>query len=332
MSNAPSFCVDAALAGAALPAVLRASQPGMSWSQVKQLIRSRRVLVNDTVCLDEGRRLRAGETVRVTGTPQKAPPSGAQVVVRHLDRHLVVVEKPAGMRTVSHREDESLSSRRRDLHPTLEAVLPDLIAQHESGGQRPALRGRKPSPRRDRLRVVHRIDRETSGLLVFARTPEAESQLVQQFKAHTIDRIYLTIVAGHVEARTFSSSLVDDRGDGRRGSTTLPGVGKRAVTHVRPLELPGPYTLLECRLETGRTHQIRIHLSEAGHPVCGDKRYHQPLHQPEIPDRSGAPRLALHAARLGFPHPVTGEELSFEAPLPEDLTQFLERLRKQAGA
>src|SRR5262249_44958131 len=123
------------------------------------------------------------------------------------------------------------------------------------------------------------------------------------------------------------SFLVRDRGDGRRGSTTVPGQGKVAITHIAVAErLPG-YTVLSCRLETGRTHQIRIHLAELGHPVCGDPVYHVRRDGTVIPDGSGAPRLALHAVELGFRHPATGEELHWEMPLPDDLRRFIERLR-----
>jgi 23S rRNA pseudouridine1911/1915/1917 synthase len=121
--------------------------------------------------------------------------------------------------------------------------------------------------------------------------------------------------------------LVADRGDGRRGSTQLPNVGKEAITHVAVEErLPG-YTLLSCRLETGRTHQIRIHLSEAGHPVCGDKVYVKKLNGEVMEDRSEAPRLALHATELGFEHPVSGEHLHWTMPLPGDLQKFVDRLK-----
>ena len=135
---------------------------------------------------------------------------------------------------------------------------------------------------------MHRLDRDTSGLLVFARTAEAQQHLEHQFRTHSTRRRYLAVVRGAVESQTIESRLVRDRGDGRRGSTTLPNVGRRAVTHVRAVERLGDYTLIECRLETGRTHQIRIHLSELGHPLCGDKVYGQPLFRPGKPDESGA--------------------------------------------
>jgi 23S rRNA pseudouridine1911/1915/1917 synthase len=171
------------------------------------------------------------------------------------------------------------------------------------------------------------LDRDTSGLMVFARSAEAERQLVQMFRNHDLHRVYVAIVQGEVREQAFESNLVRDRGDGIRGSTTLPNVGKHAVTHVRPLEHLDGYTLVECRLETGRTHQIRIHLAEAGHMVCGEKVYHRRLFAEPMEDRSGAQRQALHAAELGFKHPVTGEDLMFTMPMPADMQRLLVRLR-----
>src|SRR5262249_39136327 len=128
--------------------------------------------------------------------------------------------------------------------------------------------------------------------------------------------------------QTVATRLVRDRGDGRRGSTTLPGVGKEAVTHVEVVErLPG-YTVVACRLETGRTHQIRIHLAERGHPVCGEKVDNRRRDGTVMADTSGAPRLALHAAELGLTHPVTGAELHWTMPWPADLEAFVRRLRE----
>jgi 23S rRNA pseudouridine1911/1915/1917 synthase len=182
-----------------------------------------------------------------------------------------------------------------------------------------------------RLRVVHRLDKETSGLVVFARTVAAERGLGRQFHAHTVLRRYLAVVPGEVAPQRIATRLVRDRGDGRRGSTDLPNLGKPAVTHVEVLERLRGYTLVACRLETGRTHQIRIHLAERGHPVCGDKVYNRkPASAPE-PGPCHAPRLALHAAELGFVHPATGEALHWTMPLPADLQAFLERLRAGAG-
>jgi 23S rRNA pseudouridine1911/1915/1917 synthase len=163
--------------------------------------------------------------------------------------------------------------------------------------------------------------------VVFARTVTAERGLGRQFHRHTVTRRYLAVVAGEVGPQRIESYLVRDRGDGRRGSTTVPGLGKQAVTHVEVAErLPG-YILLSCRLETGRTHQIRIHLGEAGTPLCGDHVYDRPLHGSPMPDASGAARVLLHAASLGLDHPADGRRLSWTAPLPRDMTALLEHLR-----
>jgi 23S rRNA pseudouridine1911/1915/1917 synthase len=165
---------------------------------------------------------------------------------------------------------------------------------------------------------------------VFARTVPAGRILAEQFRQHTTRRKYLAVAVGRVGKGTIMSSLVRDRGDGRRGSA-VDGKGKHAVTHVQPSEHFGDaYTLVECRLETGRTHQIRIHLAESGHPICGERVYSAPLGS-ELKDQSLAPRVALHAAELGFIHPVTGDEMLFHSRLPKDLQEVLKRLAKIHG-
>jgi 23S rRNA pseudouridine1911/1915/1917 synthase len=140
-------------------------------------------------------------------------------------------------------------------------------------------------------------------------------------------RRYWALVAGEFPSRTIRSFLARDRGDGRRGSTSNENLGKEAITYFEIAErLPG-YTLLSCRLETGRTHQIRIHLAEAGHPVCGEKVYRRRLDGTEMPDAGGCARLFLHAAELGFMHPADGKEMHWKMELPKDLEQVLRRLR-----
>ncbi|MSR56571.1 MAG: RluA family pseudouridine synthase [Planctomycetaceae bacterium] len=320
-------------------AALREWLPGKSWSDVKRLLNSRHVSVSGNLCLDEGRRLKLDEVVKLLPHPAASPPKEVDVRIRYLDPHLVIVEKPAGMTTLRHPEERNWPKRRKQLQPTLDELLPKIIARREVGGQRAKgraateHRGRKPPPAPRskgiprRLRAVHRIDRETSGLMVFARTVDAERVLGEQFRAHSLQRVYLAVALGHVQEQTIESWLVPDRGDGRRGSTPHHKLGKQAVTHVKPLErLPG-FTVLECRLETGRTHQIRIHLSELGHPLCGDKVYRGPFPGKPIADDSGASRVALHAAQLGFDHPITGLPVQFSMPLPADLAALIERLR-----
>ena len=288
--------------------------PGESWSALRRLMAARRVLVNNALCLDEARRLKPGEIVEVSVRAQSPPPTAADVRVVWLDTAVVVVDKPAGMTTLRHWAEHDWSSEKKTRQPALDDVLPELIARREQ-------LERAPAPK---VFSVHRIDRETSGLLVFARTIAAQLALITQFKSHSAERTYLAVAQGEVIAQTFESRLVEDRGDGRRGSTSLPGAGKRAVTHVRPLERLAGWTLLECRLETGRTHQIRIHLSEAGHPVYGDSKYGLPSLSVET-GRTG--RLALHAGTLGFDHPSDGLRLSFESQPPKDFEELVARLR-----
>jgi 23S rRNA pseudouridine1911/1915/1917 synthase len=280
------------------------------------------VLANGNLTLDESRRLAEGEVVKVLAHSAPKPPQDDDVRLRYLDQHLVIVEKPAGMTSIRHREERNWTIRRRQQQPTLEECLPRLIAQ-KVGKSRRGL----PPP----VRAVHRLDRGTSGLMVFARTVTAERSLGAQFKKHTIHRRYLAVVQGVLkEPQRIESHLVRDRGDGRRGSTDDKAVGKRAVTHVAPLEALGEYTLVECRLETGRTHQIRIHLAELGMPLCGERVYHQPLGGTAKNDASDAPRIALHAAELGLAHPATGETLLVKMALPPDLAKWLEKLRARA--
>jgi 23S rRNA pseudouridine1911/1915/1917 synthase len=163
-----------------------------------------------------------------------------------------------------------------------------------------------------RTLAVHRLDEDTSGLMLVARTPDAQEALKAQLEAHQVERVYLALVRGHIPAEPFTvrTTLVRDRGDGRRGSGFG---GKPAVTHFSRVELVGPHSLVSARLETGRTHQVRIHLAEHHHPVLGDTLYG---------DRAAsgaAPRLALHATRVAFRHPHTNQPFAFDAPLADDL-------------
>lgn len=313
------FTVAPQEAGFTLAKVLRSRLGGPSWNDVRKLIAARRVKVGDAVCSDGARRLKEDEVVVLLEHPKPLPRVAhpERLVVRHLDEHVVVVEKPSGVNTVRHPAELEWSAERRELDPTLEDLAQWAVA-HQLG---------RPAHALARLRIVHRLDKETSGLVVFARSVLAERELGLQFKKHTVVRRYLTVVPGILSAQTIRSNLVEDRGDGRRGSTQLPGVGKEAITHVSVEERLRGYTLLSCKLETGRTHQIRIHLSEAGHPVCGDKVYVKRPGGEVFEDKSGAPRLALHATELGFAHPASGAQLHWSMPLTGDLQKFVEGLK-----
>lgn len=310
--------------GKTVLAVLRSAFEGESWSKLRQRVTQALVSVNEVPCLDEARRVATGDVIVVYDRPLKtAKPSHVQI--QYVDPHIVVVEKPPGMMTHRRPEERNWSEQKKDRQPTLEESVMHLLVKRLSDSQgRNALARQRLPP----LRIVHRLDRDTSGLLVIARSDEAEAGLIDQFRRHTAHRIYWAIVMGHPLEGTIASNLVRDRGDGRRGSVNNPKMGQHAVTHVRPLENLGNYSLVECQLETGRTNQIRIHLSEQGHLVCGDLKYRQPYAAKMIDDRSEAPRLALHAAELGFVHPINGEEMVFRMPFPDDLNQFYERLRR----
>ncbi len=268
MSMLPqTFTASAELSSKTLAACLRLWLPGQSWAQVRKLIDARRVKLNGEILLDDARRLKEGDAVDVLARSEMSPQVHIdQIPLRYIDEHLVVVEKPAGISTVRHPLEKDWLEERRLLVLTL-----DDLVMRQIGMKLP----RKKHDPRPRLRIVQRLDKETSGLVVFARTVEAERGLGMQFRKHTVTRRYLAVVAGIVTPQTIRSTLARDRGDGRRGSTTLPDAGKEAVTHIAIAEaLPG-YTLLSVRLETGRTHQIRIHLAELGHPVCGERVYNR---------------------------------------------------------
>jgi 23S rRNA pseudouridine1911/1915/1917 synthase len=328
--------------GQTISAVLHKLLKDQSWKQVKQLLSSRRVQVNGNLCVDEGRRLKKGDVLRIFEHSLAAPPSASDITVHFLDEHLLVVDKPAGINTQRHAEERGWASHRKEKMPTLEEWLPRILAGRIGGPKRAnttrARRGRPGRVRSTRptVRAVHRLDRDTSGLMVFALTPEAQQELVRLFSKHDIDRVYRAVAHGRVEPMRIESRLIRDRGDGLRGS--LPShapanpQARNAITHVRPIEhLGDTYTLVECRLETGRTHQIRIHLAERGHMICGEKMYCRRPDGSSTPDQSGAPRQALHASHLGFVHPVTGRKMRFDSRWPVDLTQWFKNLKHGAG-
>jgi len=299
--------------GNSLSSALREALPDLSWSQVKALIRQRRVQINGNLCLEESRRVKAGDVIRISEQSLAAPVTARDVKLVHVDSDVVVIDKPSGATTLRHSEEKEWSDKRKQKQPTLDELVQELVG--------------KP------VRAVHRLDRDTSGLMVFARTPEAEAHLIRQFKKHTVDRAYIAIAHGDVAEQTIETLLVRDRGDGLRGSTSDANAAdaERAVTHVRALEKLAGYTVVECRLETGRTHQIRIHLAERGYMLCGEKTYVRPLGGKAVEDASGAMRQALHAAVLGFEHPTGGQRLQFVSPLPRDMLHLLDRLRIDAG-
>lgn len=238
----------------------------------------------------------------MTKIPPHKPPRFRLV---YEDTHLLVVDKPAGLLTQPGPERERgtlLSQIHRYLH-------------------------RKARGRRFHLRSVHRLDRDTSGLLVFSKSSIAQKSLLWQFKHHQVEKKYLAVVEGTLpkEQGTFRSRLVRDRGDRRRGSAQRKDLGKEAITHYRVVERLRDATLVEVSLETGRTHQIRIHFAEAGFPLVGEPTYRPKGFNPHTPFA----RQALHAQTLAFAHPRTGEPVRFTAEPPDDLQALIKRLRAQ---
>ena len=278
-----------------------------SWGDVRRWISTGKVTVNGDVVVDALKYVSRGDELVVS--PNAPRPTTAsrlsRDVIAYVDNHVVVVRKPAGVSTVPFDDSE-----RGTLDELVRALLSRTAGERKQGT----------------LGVVQRLDKETTGLLVFARTLAAKRSLAQQFREHTVHRRYLAIAHGDVKATTFESSLVADRGDGLRGSTRKKGEGPRAVTHVEPVTRLRGATLVSCRLETGRTHQIRIHLSEAGHLLVGERVYVRNFSGARIE----APRIMLHAAELGFVHPESGRDVRFEEPLPDDFARVLSDLSQDA--
>lgn len=320
-----SWNVPAELAGKTICQALREFLPDQSWRQIRRLVERRRVKVSGVLCLDAGRRLAGSEVVFVADAPFPPPPDDGDVRILHLDESIVVIDKPSGMVSLRHVAEINWPIKRRMQQPSAdESVLRAVGAATRSKRNLASL---PPKVRRQFVRSVHRLDRDTSGLLVFARSLDAEKSLVKQFSVHSVQRVYQAMVAGSATPGVIRGRLVRDRGDGLRGSTSSESDGKPAVTHIDRVEELGDFSLVDCRLETGRTHQIRIHLAEQGHPVCGDRMYRGPFGQEAIPDTSNAPRLALHAGLLAFEHPESGQKLHFRSELPSELSALIDALR-----
>jgi 23S rRNA pseudouridine1911/1915/1917 synthase len=334
--TAGSWVVTPEQGGHMLDAVLRANL-GASWGDCRRWITEGKVSVDGQVLRSATRNVRAGSAIAFDPRARRRDrPYLEPSALVHLDAHVVVVDKPAGLSTIPY---EGIGATAADARAeTLDALVRDHLTRlartaRAAGGKA----GRAPvraNAERPNLGIVHRLDKETSGLIVFTRTWLAKQALTAEFRAHTVERRYLALVHGRLTARTLTSHLVENRGDGLRGSieAMTPGMRKkakgslagaqRAVTHVEPVEHLEGATLVSCRLETGRTHQIRIHLSEAGHPLIGERVYIRGFVGEPIP----APRMMLHAAELGFVHPATEEPVHWERSPPDDFAETLARL------
>ena len=277
------------------------ARTGEPWSQVKRWCERGKIFVDGAAVTDEAARVRPGQLVELRlGAPRPRDDRKEGTLV-YDDAHVVVIDKPAGISSVPFEDRET-------------GTAMDLI--------RGAWRRMGVPATSVPLHVVHRIDRATSGLLMFAKSKRAERALAMQLRTHDVDRLYLCVAHGRVASRTIESHLVADRGDGLRGSTSFADQGKRAVTHVRAIEPLRGATLCEVRLETGRTHQIRIHHAESGHPLVGETVYVRDYHGPVI----ASPRLMLHAVTLAFTHPITGEHVELRSEPPADFAAVVARL------
>lgn len=292
----------------------------LSWNDARERIRSGKVTVDGQVWTDPQEAVRPKQVLAFHPNAPRprlvALRERRRDLVVHVDSHIVVVNKPEGVSTIPYDDEHAAAEF------TLDAMVRELLMEM------PGARGRRAE-----LGVVHRLDKGTSGLLVFARTVAAKQHLSQQFRQKTTKRRYLALAHGKVEETTFRSYLVKDRGDGLRGSLRGKAAhrmeGQLAITHVEPLEyfpLPSDCTLIACRLETGRTHQIRIHLSESGHPLLGEPVYRRDFQG----DWLKASRLMLHAEQLGFIHPATERPVAFDCEPPPAFVEALEHLRRRS--
>jgi 23S rRNA pseudouridine1911/1915/1917 synthase len=294
--------IPAVLAGERLDRVV-AMLTGLARAAVADLVASGAVTVGGVTVTTRSRKLAEGDVVEVAVPPPTeqglVPDPDVEVPVAWEDEHLVVVDKPAGL----------------VVHPGAGHAGGTLV--HGLVARYPQLRSGPGDP--ERPGIVHRLDKGTSGLLAVALTPAAFAGLTAQLQARAVDRRYTALVWGTVEG----AEGVVDAPIGRAGADptrmAVSRRGREARTHYRVQERftePVPLTLLECRLETGRTHQIRVHLAAIGHPVVGDARYGGGRAELR------APRPFLHAGRLAFDHPVTGARVDLRSPLPDDLKEL----------
>ena len=304
--------LEPAHAGWRLDRALAAAVPTLSRERLKALIRSGAVEAEGRSIRDPAMKVRGQEALRVA-VPEPRPahnePQDIPLTIVFEDEHLLVVDKPAGL----------------VVHPAagnFDGTLVNALLHHCAGKLSGIGGVARPG-------IVHRIDKDTSGLLVVAKTDVAHEGLARQFAAHSIDRRYLAVVSGVPKA---SEGLVDAplarSAANRKKIAIVEGSrGKRAVTHWKRLKLLKDSALVECRLETGRTHQVRVHMASLGHPLLGDPVYGRSgkTHSKLLKELNFH-RQALHAAELGFTHPVTKGRLSFTSPMPSDMQELLSAL------
>ena len=295
-------------AGWRLDRALADAVPTLSRERLKALIRSGAVEAKGAAVRDPALKVKGGEALRVA-VPEPAPahnePQDIPLAIVFEDEHLLVVDKPAGL----------------VVHPAagnFDGTLVNALLHHCAGRLSGIGGVARPG-------IVHRIDKDTSGLLVVAKTDVAHEGLAKQFAAHSIDRRYLAIVDGvpKTGGGIVDAPLARSATNRKKIAIVEGSRGKRAVTHWRRLEVVKDAALVECRLETGRTHQVRVHMASIGHPLLGDPVYGRAgkTHGKTLKEL-GFHRQALHAAELGFTHPVTKSRLSFSSPMPADMQEL----------
>ncbi len=292
-----------------------AEATGLSRARIQNLIDEGRVDVAGKTAASASAKVAAGTPFRIilaAAMPAAAQPEDIALTIAYEDAHLIVVDKPAGM----------------VVHPAVGNITGTLVNAllHHCRGNLSGINGvARPG-------IVHRIDKDTSGLLVVAKSDAAHEGLAVQFAAHTVHRRYIAVCAGHPSPSEGTVNARVGRSDAdRKKMTVLPNNssrGKTAITHYKVTERLQTSAVIECRLETGRTHQVRVHCASIGHPLLGDPAYGRtPKHLRPLLERLGFARQALHAAELGFVHPVTGESIRFRAELPADMAELIDQLR-----
>ena len=304
--------LEAAHAGWRLDRALAATLPSLSRERLKTLIRSGALERSGTAVRDPATKVRGDERF-LLAVPEPEPahnvPQDIPLRVIFEDEHLLVVDKPAGL----------------VVHPAAgnrDGTLVNALLHHCRGSLSGIGGVARPG-------IVHRIDKDTSGLLVVAKTDVAHEGLAKQFAAHSIDRRYLAIVSGVPKASegTIDAPLARSAANRKKIAIVAGGRGKRAVTHWKRLTVLSDAALAECRLETGRTHQVRVHMASIGHPLLGDSVYGGiPKTHRRLLNDLGFHRQALHAAELGFVHPVTKRRLSFASAMPPDMQELFNAL------
>ncbi len=306
--------IDDAMAGWRLDRALAVLVATLSRERIKALISSGQVASEGQLSRDPAAKVKAGTAYVLTVPAATSAHNIAQDIPLNIifeDDHLLVVDKPAGL----------------VVHPAAgnyDGTLVNALLHHCAGRLSGIGGVARPG-------IVHRIDKDTSGLLVVAKTDPAHEGLAAQFAKHNMDRRYQAIVSSQPRtlSGTVDASLARSTQNRKKIAIVEEGRGKRAVTHWSQVErLKRDACLVECRLETGRTHQIRVHMASIGHPLIGDPVYGRArsVHR-DILRRLSFERQALHAATLGFLHPVTGALLNFHSPLPSDMQHLLSELR-----